>query len=227
MKPIKVVPHLLKMEKDHEMYISRSSWEIRWKDEKLMQYIKKDAELFLHPIGESLIIKRVGEGETSGDFKINFPEKEYYGASIEPISDENKYLPPSEIDFEIVTLANADSLIDYKSFSLSELSDIFDNCLDQVNIDIVTSKIEKILEALPIVAEKEFVFFDDGMLDSTEEYWKQSIEESKGIKEPKRKNFAVAFDKKALEIVEKVKKQNHSKDELEKLSIDELIIRKK
>ncbi len=227
MKPIKVVPHLLKMEKDHEMYISRSSWEIRWKDEKLMQYIKKDAELFLHPIGESLIIKRVGEGETSGDFKINFPEKEYYGASIEPISDENKYLPPSEIDFEIVTLANADSLIDYKSFSLSELSDIFDNCLDQVNIDIVTSKIEKILEALPIVAEKEFVFFDDGMLDSTEEYWKQSIEKSKEIKEPKRKNFAVAFDKKALEIVEKVKKQNHSKDELEKLSIDELIIRKK
>lgn len=224
-KKIKVVPPLLKMEKDHEIYISRGSWEILWKGEKLMQYIKKDAKLYLHPSEETLLIKRVGDGETSGDFKIDFPEKEYYAASIEPISDENKYLPPSEIDFEIVTLANADSLIDYTSFNLSELSDIFNNCLDQVNIDIATSKIEKILKALPVVAEKEFLFFDDGILDSTEDFWKETLADDKQIKEKKRKTFAVAFDEKVLDVVEKVRKQNQSKDELERLSIDELKIR--
>jgi len=224
-KKIKIVPPLLKMEKNHEIYISRSSWEIRWKDEKLMQYIKKDAKLFLHSSEETLLIKRVGDGQTSGDFRIDFPEKEYYSASIEPISDESNYLPPSEIDFEIVTLANVESFIDYKSFDLNELINIFNNCLDQVNIDVAKSKIEKILEALPVVAEKEFLFFDDELLDSTKEFWKETLAEDEEVKEEKRKNFAVAFDKKVLEVIEKVKNQNQAKGELEKLSIDELKVR--
>lgn len=221
------------MKKGDEMYILKNSWEITWNNEnkktgefnsKVLLYIERDAYLYPFPVEGSLLIRRVKDDLSSGAFEIDFPEIICYRISNQPIFDTGKYLDPSEINFDLIDSTNVDDLVNYQSYELWDLRDLFHDYLNEVNIDYAKPNIEKILNVLSVVAENEFKFFDEEVLESSEIDWNNQLEENLNLfKDGIRKKFAIAFDEKVIEVIQKIKNQNLPKKNIENTSFEEEI----